>query len=68
MAKALLELYPEGAKVQKKNGNLPLHSACEEGAADKAKVLLEVYPWGAKVQKKNGNCHSIPLAKKETLT
>jgi ankyrin repeat protein len=46
----LLEVYPEGAQVQDKHKNLPLHYAVKAQAIKTSLKLLKLYPEGVKVQ------------------
>ena len=59
MVSALLIAYPDGARIQDKNGDLPLHYAAEiDASVDVVSVLLNAYPGGAQIQDKGGN---LPL-------
>ncbi|GHP07136.1 hypothetical protein PPROV_000587900 [Pycnococcus provasolii] len=56
---ALLIAYPDGARIQDKNGDLPLHYAAEiDASVDVVSVLLNAYPGGAQIKDNQGN---LPL-------
>jgi ankyrin repeat protein len=57
---ALLDEYPEGARVPDENGALPLHYACEDKSMPVAVVqrLLDVFPKGAQMPDEHGE---LPL-------
>jgi len=55
----LIRLYPGGAQIFDRDGNLPLHLACKYGQNDNVvKFLLLSYPGGVWVKDKNGR---LPL-------
>jgi len=59
MVEELLKVYPEGARVQSRTGDLPLHYAAKCGnAAELVALLLNVHPTATASANKEGN---LPL-------
>jgi len=56
----IVAAYPQGVKTKRhKNGELPIHVACAEGATvDTIKVLLEAYPESIRLR---DHAHNLPL-------